>query len=83
MKQVEPVDLTRRAIIISDWGMPANFLMRIASRGIVLLDGAETTGDNFKGLLGSFIEESGFREVRETEYFNTLFGTTRLLKATK
>ena len=68
---------------VADWGLPANFLMRIASRGIKLLDGTETTGDNFKGLLGSFIAESGFREVTETVHFNSLFGTIRLLKAKK
>ena len=68
---------------VADWGLPANFLMKIASRGIELLDGAETTGDNFKGLLGSFVEESGFRDIMETNHFNSLFGTIRLLKATK
>ncbi len=68
---------------IADWGSPSNFLMKIASCGIELLDGAVTTGDNFKGLLPSLISETGFRETEETQYFNSLFGTIRLLKATK
>lgn len=68
---------------IADWGLPSNFLMRIASSGIELLDGAETTGDNFKGLLPSLINEAGFRETKETLYFNSLFGTIRLLKTKK
>lgn len=68
---------------IADWGLPANFLMRIASRGIEMLDGMDTTEDNFKGLLPSFITSEGFREVKETRYFNSLFGTIRLLKAKK
>lgn len=68
---------------VADWGRPDNLLMKIASRGIELLDGAETTADNFKGLLPSFIGGSGFREVTETLHFNSLFGTLRLLKAKK
>lgn len=68
---------------IADWGLPSNFLMKIASNGIELLDGAETTGDNFKGLLPSLVSEAGFQETEETQYFNSLFGTIRLLKARK
>jgi len=68
---------------IADWGLPSNFLMKIASRGIELLDGAETTADNFKGLLPSLASEAGFREIEETQYFNSLFGTVRLIKAGK
>ncbi len=68
---------------IADWGLPSNFLMSIASRGIELLDGAETTADNFNGHLPSLMAEAGFREVEETRHFNSLFGTIRLLKAKK
>ncbi len=68
---------------IADWGLPSNFLMEIASRGIQLLDGTETTADNFNGLLPSLVKKTGFREVKETKSFNTLFGTIRLLKAKK
>lgn len=57
--------------------------MKIASRGVELLDGAETTNDNFKGLLPSLVDEAGFRETKETGYFNSLFGTIRLLKTEK
>ncbi|MEO8650260.1 MAG: class I SAM-dependent methyltransferase [Acidobacteriota bacterium] len=66
---------------IADWGRPQNFLMRIVSGGITLLDGAETTNDNFKGRLASLVIESGFHDVDETSHFNTLFGTIRLLRA--
>lgn len=48
-----------------------------------MLDGAETTNDNFKGLLPSLVDEAGFRETKETGYFNSLFGTIRLLKTEK
>jgi SAM-dependent methyltransferase len=68
---------------IADWGLPANFLMQIASRGIELLDGAETTSDNFKGLLPKLTAEAGFESVAEINYYNTLFGTIRLLESHK
>lgn len=68
---------------IADWGSPSNFLMKIASRGIELLDGVETTKDNFKGLLPSLVNDAGFRNTEEIQFFNSLFGTIRLLKAKK
>lgn len=70
-------------LYVADFGSPANVLMEIVSRGIELLDSTETTADNFKGLLPSLINEAGFRETEETLYFNSLFGTIRLLKTKK
>lgn len=66
---------------IADWGLPANFLMKFVSYGVELLDGSETTGDNFKGLMPSLISETGFGETEEKQYFNSLFGTIRLIEA--
>lgn len=68
---------------VADWGRPANWLMRLFSNGIRVLDGAETTADNFEGRLPSFLSECGFHEVVETSHFNTWFGTIRLLRAIK
>lgn len=68
---------------IADWGAPSDFPMRIASRGIEMLDGAETTADNFKGLLPLLVSEAGFRKTEETMHFDSLFGTIRLLKTKK
>jgi len=67
---------------VADWGVPQNVLMKLASQGIVLLDGA-TTKDNFAGQLPEFIRRSGFEAVEETQHFNSLFGTIRLHKARK
>ena len=67
---------------VADWGAPQNVLMKLASQGIVLLDGA-TTKDNFAGQLPEFIRRSGFEVVEETRHFNSLFGTIRLHKAHK
>jgi len=67
---------------VADWGAPQNMLMRLASQGIVLLDGA-TTKDNFAGKLPEFIRQSGFEDVEEKQRFNSFFGTIRLHKAHK
>jgi len=66
---------------IADWGTPHNALMKSASRGIQLLDGVDTTSDNFEGLLPLLLEQAGFENVEETGYFNSLFGTIRLHKS--
>jgi len=50
---------------------------------IQLLDGFETTADNFDGLLPKLIADSGFEQIEETGYYNTLFGTIRLHKSRK
>lgn len=65
---------------VADWGLPASRLMRGASYMIQLLDGFETTTDNFNGLLPKLITDAGFSFVKETNYFNSLFGTIRLHK---
>lgn len=67
---------------VADWGAPRNALMKLASQGIVMLDGA-TTKDNFAGRLPEFIRQSGFEDIGETQHFNSLFGTIRLHKAHK
>lgn len=66
---------------VADWGLPANLLMRFGSYFIGLLDGFETTADNFNGSLPKLIMESGFESVKETQHFNSAFGTIRLLKS--
>ena len=48
-----------------------------------MLDGYETTADNFNGLLPKLIAEAGFKEIQETNRYNTFLGTIRLHKARK
>ena len=68
---------------VADWGRPANLIMRMASKAIQLLDGFETTADNFRGRLPQIIGEEGFGSVEETSSYDTLFGTIRLHKSRK
>lgn len=68
---------------IADWGRPANLLMKLGSRFIVMLDGSETTADNFEGRLPTMVADAGLIGVGETCRYNTLFGTIRLHRAKK
>lgn len=68
---------------IADWGRPSNTLTAIASYSIKVLDGFETTRDNFNGSLPKLIEEAGFSQVEQTLSFDTIFGTIRLYKTKK
>ena len=63
---------------VADWGLPANSLMKGLSYLIQLLDGSETTADSFNGFLPKLMIDAGFEEVKETDSFNSLFGTIRL-----
>lgn len=68
---------------VADWGEPANHRTRFGSLFVRLLDGAETTGDNFSGRLPELIRSSGFPLVEQTALYNTAFGTIRLYRAVK
>ncbi len=68
---------------IADWGRPANLLTKMGSRFIQMLDGSETTADNFEGRLPSIVADAGFDCVEQVREFNSLFGTIRLVRAVK
>lgn len=68
---------------VADWGLPANQSMKFSSVLIQMLDGYETTADNFDGRLPKLMNEAGFKKIRETNRYNTFFGTIRLHKAIK
>ena len=69
-------------LVIADWGAPRDPVMRIASMGIRLLDGAETTSDNLSGRLPTLLAEAGFHDVREQDVLRTPFGVMVLLTST-
>lgn len=68
---------------IADFGKATNTYTKLAFALFRRLDGEANTRVNSKGLLPDFIREAGFEHVEETKYFNTAFGTVRLLKAVK
>lgn len=83
LREVGRVLKTNGELHIADWGKPANLLMKLGSWFIQVLDGPETTLDNFDGRLPAMVVDAGFTGVQETSHFNSLFGTIRLLKAIK
>lgn len=83
LKEAKRVLKSKGELHIADWGRPANGLMRFASSFIRMLDGPESTGDNFRGLLPNLITEAGFEKVEETGYYNTVVGTMRLCRSIK
>jgi SAM-dependent methyltransferase len=66
-------------VAIADWGAPADPLMRIAARGIRLLDGDETTRENLAGRLPALLGRSGFAEVAAAGSLRTPLGRMVLL----
>ena len=68
---------------VSDWGAPANILMRALFFPVRLLDGFSNTRENVQGLLPRLVKEAGAGLVDQHSSYNTIFGTLRLLRATK
>lgn len=68
---------------IADWGKPSSVFMKPNSRLIQLLDGFETTDDNFNGLIPQLMKEAGYEEIEETHHYNTLYGMIRLHRSRK
>lgn len=70
-------------IHIADWGMPANFGMRILFCSIQLLDGFSNTSDHIQGRIPLVMAEEGFQNVHVTKEISTLFGTLALYAGEK
>lgn len=70
-------------LIVADWGQPQNTLMLLASLGVRLLDGHETTRANLEGRLPELMEDARFAEVREVERWKTMFGTLSLYRGVR
>lgn len=68
---------------IADFGKPQNLYTRLAFGIFRRMDGEENTRVNSKGLLPEYIQKAGFINVEETCYFNTAFGTVKLIRASK
>ena len=68
---------------IADFGKAANAYTKLAFALFRRLDGEANTRVNSRVLLPEFIREASFVHVEKTKYFNTVFGTVRLLKAVK
>lgn len=68
---------------VADWGRPSDPLMAVLSRSIKLLDGVETTRENFAGALPSIFVEAGLERVRERDRMRTVYGTLAFYSAAR
>lgn len=66
---------------VADFGPPHSALMRLASVGIQLVDGAGRVADNLAGRLPAIIGEAGFEAVETVGQRMTPFGTLAYLRA--
>jgi class 3 adenylate cyclase/SAM-dependent methyltransferase len=69
--------------LVADWGAPSDPLMRALFLTIRLVDGFETTADNFAGRLPEILRSGGFDEIVEFDHYRTLYGSLVLLEAAK
>lgn len=70
-------------VLIADWGKPSNFLMSILFLFVQLLDGFKNTQENKSGKLIELLEYGGFKDTKQLQSFNTIFGTLVLYSAKK
>ena len=83
MKEVFRVLKPSGVFAIADWGKPSSKLIRFLFYSVQLLDGFETTSDNVKGLLPSYLSKNGFRNVTEAKRFATVLGSISIYQGEK
>lgn len=66
---------------VADWVMPRGTTSKVGFLLVRMLDGFENTRDNAHGLLPGVFRESGFRNVKETGRYATVFGDLALYAA--
>lgn len=68
---------------IADWGKPQNLAMRLGASLVRMLDGEETTRDNFAGRLPELMVSAGFVEVSARAHWKTAFGSLAFYSGVK
>ena len=68
-------------LLVADWGAPSDPLMRALFLTIRLVDGFETTDDNFAGRLPEILRSGGLGELVERYRYRTIYGSLVLLEA--
>lgn len=70
-------------LVIADWGPPRDPLIRLGFLMLQLIDGFASTRDHGAGHLPALIEGAGFRNVRITQRWRTMWGSLELITAVK
>lgn len=66
---------------VADWGPPRDRLMRVAFRGLQLLDGVENTAPLGRGELPGMLAAAGFGDARLHDSLRTAGGVLELRSA--
>tara|TARA_R110002049_G_scaffold189977_1_gene358580 strand:+ start:5036 stop:5686 length:651 start_codon:yes stop_codon:yes gene_type:complete len=83
LAEIYRVTRTGGIIIVSDWGEPTNWFIRLRFLIVRCLDGFDTTRDNVKGLLPELVADAGFSDVSTIKNTSTPLGTVSLIKGLK
>jgi SAM-dependent methyltransferase len=70
-------------LLVADWGAPSDPLMRALFLTVRLVDGFETTADNFAGRLPGILRSGGLGETVERDRYRTIYGSLVLIEAAK
>jgi ubiquinone/menaquinone biosynthesis C-methylase UbiE len=69
--------------VICDWGRPSNIFTQIGFFMVRILDGFDTTLDNYQGKIPGILSQAGFQNVIEHKSIDTVFGTLRIWSGEK
>ncbi len=81
IREMHRVLSTGGALMVADWGKPANDFMRLLFYSLQLFDGFSTTEANVQGRIPNMLYNNGFKDITQTGQVNTLFGTLALYYA--
>lgn len=70
-------------VVVADWGVPHDPVMRAAFAALQLLDGWTNTDDNRRGLVRSLITQNGFDGPVVLRRIRTVLGTFEVLSGMK
>jgi ubiquinone/menaquinone biosynthesis C-methylase UbiE len=79
-KEIYRVLKPRGELHVLDFGAPHSFIPRLMT---IYMRRLEEAADNFDGLIPLFVTEAGFRKVKETQNFVTIFGPLSTWQAVK
>lgn len=68
-------------LCIGDFGKPKNIYTKLGFGILRRFDGKENTNVNGQGLLPTYIEDAGFKDIQITKSYNTAFGSVDLITA--
>jgi len=82
-KEVFRILKKRGQYIICDWGRPSNIFTQMGFFMVRILDGFDTTLDNYQNKIPGILGQAGFQNVTKHKSIDTVFGTLRIWSGEK